>query len=116
MTREEILKCAIVANIVSKENAIMWGVDCGVDFDNNVLIAMRYFALLELQSCGLAKKDDCEIDDFVKFLKNDKIFSCLIDERCLSYTSKVCTITIIKINDIVGSNCDVNSITIQRIQ
>lgn len=115
MTQEEILKCAIVANVLSREESISWGVDCGIDFDANINIALRYLSLLQLQDCGLTKPLTCEIDEFIKFLKNDKIFKCTVDVICDSYQSLSCVMTITPVIS-TSEGCTTNNMTVQRLQ
>lgn len=115
MTQEQILKCAIVANVLSREESISWGVDCGIDFNENIKIALRYLTLLQLQTCGLEKPMSCEIDEFIKFLKNDRIFKCTVEAICESYQSLSCVMTITPVIS-TSEGCTTNNMTVQRLQ
>lgn len=115
MTQEQILKCAIVGNALSREQSIMWGVDCNIDFDNNIAIALRYLALLDMQDCGLEKPMSCEIDEFIKFLRNDRIYKCTVDAICASSVTTTCALSLTRVVD-TTTGCTNNTMTIQRIQ
>jgi hypothetical protein len=72
------------SNVYEREQAYIWGVTCDIDFNYNVKLAMMYLSLIESSNgnCPIENPLQCEIDEFVKKIKNDKIFKCVVDELC----------------------------------
>jgi hypothetical protein len=116
MTQEQILKCFIFANVFYREQAIQYGVTCDDSFDMNIRLALRHLALIQfadedVECCYLTTPMSCELDEFVKQIKNDKIYKCFVEESCPASIEVLCDLIVVLDDD--PQDCP--NITVQKI-
>ena len=98
MNELDILRCYIASNVIQREESIIWGVDCDIDFNFNILKALRCLALKELEDvddCPLIDPYDCECDEIIAAISQTDIYKCVVAQECESEKIFICAITLV---------------------